>query len=481
MFDSLSDRLNGIFDGLRRKGALKDDDVNAALREVRIALLEADVSLPVVKDFIEAVRERAVGQEVVRGVNPGQQVVKIVHDHLVETLGSETSDLNLVGNPPIAIMMVGLQGSGKTTSTAKIARWLQGQGKRALMASLDVRRPAAQQQLAVLGEQINVETLDIIMGEQPVQIAKRAMDRGRKGGFDVVMLDTAGRLHLDDELMDEAAAVRAAANPQEILLVADAMTGQDAVNVASAFKEKVGVTGIVLTRVDGDARGGAALSMRAVTGCPIKLMGVGEKIDELEAFHPDRIAGRILGMGDVVSLVEKAAQTIEADDAERFAKKFQKGQQFDLDDMWAQLRQLRKMGGMDGLMGMLPGVAKAKKQMASAKMDDTALKRQEAILSSMTKKERADPRMIHASRKRRIAAGAGVQVQDINRLMKQFQEMNGMMKKVRKMGKKGQLPPGMDMSAMGGMPGAGGGGGTPNQAELEKMAQGLKLPPGFKM
>ncbi|MDG2481026.1 MAG: signal recognition particle protein [Alphaproteobacteria bacterium] len=480
MFDNLSDRLEGIFDKLKRKGALKDEDVGAALREVRVALLEADVALPVVKDFIDAVRERAVGQEVMRGINPGQQVVKVVHDHLVETLGAETTDLNLVGNPPIAVMMVGLQGSGKTTSTAKIARWIQAQGggKKVLMASLDVRRPAAQQQLAVLGEQAHVETLDIVMGELPVQIARRAMDRGRKNGFDVVMLDTAGRLHLDDELMEEAAAVRAATNPQEVLLVADAMTGQDAVNVASAFKEKVGVTGIMLTRVDGDARGGAALSMRAVAGCPIKLMGVGEKLEEIEAFHPDRIAGRILGMGDVVSLVEKAAATIEEEDAERFRKKFEKGQKFDLDDMWVQLKQLRKMGGMDGLMGLLPGVGKAKKQMAAAKMDDSTLKRQEAILSSMTPKERNDPRVIHASRKRRIAAGSGVQVQDINRLLKQYQEMNGMMKKVRKMGKKGQLPPGMEMPGMPG--GSGAGGGTPSQAELEQMAQGLKLPPGFK-
>ena len=487
MFDSLSDRLEGIFDKLKRKGALKDEDVSAALREVRIALLEADVALPVVKDFIEAVKERAIGQEALRGVNPGQQVVKIVHDHLVETLGADQTELNLAGNPPIAVMMVGLQGSGKTTSTAKIARWLQGQGggKKVLMASLDVRRPAAQQQLAVLGEQTGVAVLDIVMGELPVQIARRAMDKARKGGIDVVMLDTAGRLAIDEELMDEVAEIGKAAQPQEVLLVADAMTGQDAVNVASAFKEKVGVTGIMLTRIDGDARGGAALSMRAVTGCPIKVLGTGEKIEELEVFHSDRVAGRILGMGDVVSLVEKAAETIEQEDAERFAKKFQKGQKFDLDDMRLQLQQLRKMGGMDGLLGLLPGVGKAKKQMAAAKIDDSMLKRHEAILSSMTPKERADPRVIHASRKKRIAAGSGTQVQDINKLLKQFQEMNGMMKKVRKMGKKGQLPPGMEMPGMlgagGGVGGLGGADGTPSQTDLEKMAQGLKLPPGFKI
>ncbi|MBC6439013.1 MAG: signal recognition particle protein [Rhodospirillales bacterium] len=478
MFDNLSDRLEGIFDRLKRKGALKDEDVSAALREVRVALLEADVALPVVKDFVNAVRERAIGQALMRGVNPGQQVVKIVHDHLVETLGAEATALNLQGNPPIAIMMVGLQGSGKTTSTAKIGRWLQGQagGKKVLMASLDVRRPAAQKQLAVLGEQTNVPVLDVIMGELPVQIARRAMDRARKTGVDVVLLDTAGRLAIDEELMAEVAEVGKAAQPQETLLVTDAMTGQDAVNVASAFKEKVGVTGIVMTRVDGDARGGAALSMRAVTGCPIKLLGTGEKLDALEAFHPDRIAGRILGMGDVVSLVEKAAETIEQEDAERFQRKFARGQKFDLDDMWAQLKQLRKMGGMGGLLGLLPGVGKARKQMAAARVDDSMLKRQEAILSSMTPRERADPRIVHASRKKRIAAGSGTQVQEINKLLKQFQEMNGMMKKVRKMGKKGQLPPGMEMPGMGG-PGAGD---MPSEADLRKMAQGLKLPPGMK-
>jgi len=473
MFDGLSGKLNDIFDRLRRRGALREEDVDAALREVRIALLEADVALSVVKDFVAGVKEKAVGQEVLRGINPGQMVVKIVHDHLLEMLGADEAGLNLAGNPPVAVMMVGLQGSGKTTSTAKIARWLEAQAKKkVLMASLDVRRPAAQQQLAVLGQQTGVAVLDIVMGQRPVEIAKRAMEHARLHGFDVVMLDTAGRLHLDEELMAEAAAVRDATRPNETLLVADAMTGQDAVNVAQAFKEKVGLTGIMLTRVDGDARGGAALSMRAITGCPIKLLGTGEKLDELELFHPDRIAGRILGMGDVVSLVEKAAANIEEADAERFRKKFEKGQGFDLDDMAMQLKQLRKMGGMDGLMAMLPGVAKAKKQMKALNMDDRVIARQEAMISSMTKKERADPRVIHASRKKRIAAGAGVNVQDINKLLKQFQEMNGMLKKVKKMQKSGRMP---DMGALGGMGGPGG-----QMPDPTEMAKGLKLPPGFK-
>ena len=472
MFDSLSGRLNDIFDRMRRRGALREDDVGAALREVRVALLEADVALPVVKDFIASVKDQAVGQEVLRGVNPGQMVVKIVHDELVRTLGSDASELNLAGNPPLAVMMVGLQGSGKTTSTAKIARRLEERDrKRVLMASLDTRRPAAQEQLKVLGDQTGVMTLAIVPGQQPVAIARRAMDHGRRNGFDVVLLDTAGRLHVDDELMAEAAAVRDAVGPVETLLVVDAMTGQDAVNVAQSFKDKVGVTGIVLTRVDGDARGGAALSMRQVTGCPIKLIGVGEKLDALEAFHPDRIAGRILGMGDVVSLVEKAAETIEQDEAERFRKKFEKGQQFDLEDMASQLRQLRKMGGMNGLMNLLPGVAKAKQQMKAANLDDRLLARQQAILSAMTPKERRDPRIINASRKRRIAAGSGVGVPEVNKMLKQFQEMNSMMKKVRKMSKKGGLP--------GGLPGMPGAGDMP--ADLAGgLPKDFKLPPGFK-
>ena len=454
MFDSLQERLSGVFDKLTRRGALSEADVNAALREVRVALLEADVALPVVKDFIDGVREKAVGQEVLRSVTPGQMVVKIVHDHLVETLGTESVGIDLQAVAPVGIMLVGLQGSGKTTSCAKIAKRLQErEKKKVLMASLDVRRPAAQEQLKVLGEQALVATLPIVPGEPPVAIAKRAMQTGALEGYDVVMLDTAGRLAIDEELMAEVAAVRDAAKPHESLLVADAMTGQDAVTVASAFKERVDLTGIVLTRVDGDARGGAALSMRAVTGCPIKLIGVGEKLDALEGFHPDRVASRILGMGDVVSLVEKAAETIEAEEAEKLAKKMQKGT-FDLDDFAKQLQQMQKMGGLSSMMNMLPGMNSAQmQQIKNAKIDDGMVKRQLAVLSSMTPKERQKPELIKASRKQRIAAGSGTTVQEVNKLLKQFMTMNKMMKKVGKMGKKGMMRGGLpQMPGMPGMP-----------------------------
>jgi signal recognition particle subunit SRP54 len=443
MFDSLSNRLNDVFDRLRGRGALTEDDVGAALREIRIALLEADVALPVVRDFVAAVREKAIGQEVLRSVTPGQMVVKIVHDHLVEVLGGEApargDGIDLNSTPPVGIMLVGLQGSGKTTTAAKIALRLKTrERKKVLMASLDVQRPAAQEQLAQLGRQVGVTTLPIVPGEGPVAITRRALDTARREGYDVVMYDTAGRLHVNEELMFEVAAVRDASNPHQTLLVADAMTGQDAVNVAKAFGERAGITGIVLTRVDGDARGGAALSMRAITGRPILLLGTGEKIDALEPFHPDRIAGRILGMGDVVSLVERAAETADRDEAERLAAKMQKGN-FDLDDLAAQLRQLRRMGGMGGIMGMLPGIGKIKKQLDAANIDERIIKRQEAILSSMTKAERKNPKLINGSRRRRIAAGSGTEVQDINRLLKQYQDMAGMMKRMQKLGQKGLM------------------------------------------
>ena len=458
MFDSLSERLGNVFDGLTRRGALSEADVTAALREVRVALLEADVALPVVRDLIAAVQERAVGQEVIKSVTPGQTVIKIVHDHLVETLGSEAADIDLNAPTPVPILVVGLQGSGKSTTTAKIASYLVAkQGKKVLMASLDVRRPAAQEQLRVLGDQALIPTLDIRLGEAPVAIARRAMDEGRRGGFDVVLLDTAGRLAVDDEMMDEAVAIRDAVKPHETLLVADAMTGQDAVNTGQAFNEQVGLTGIVLTRIDGDARGGAALSMRAVTGCPIKLLGTGEKLDALEPFHPDRVVGRILGMGDVVSLVEKAQEVVEEEQARKVAAKIQKGE-FDLEDMIDQLRQLKKMGGLGGVMSLLPGVGKIQKQMAQHAIDDTLIGRQEAIILSMTPQERHRPAIIKASRKRRIAAGSGTSVQEINKLLKQFQQMQTMMKKMKKMG--GKMPP---------MPGGMPGGGLPPGA----------LPPGF--
>ena len=443
MFESLSGRLADVFEKLKRRGALSESDVSEAMRDVQVALLEADVALPVVREFIKKVRDEAVGQEVLRSVTPGQMVVKVVHDQLVEMLGAETEGLELLAPAPVGIMLVGLQGSGKTTTTAKIAARLQERDKKkVLMASLDTQRPAAQEQLKVLGEQASVATLPVVAGQRPVDIAKRAKDAARLGGYDVVMLDTAGRLQIDEAMMAEAAAVRDAVDPYEILLVADAMTGQDAVNVAEGFKARLPLTGIVLTRVDGDARGGAALSMRAVTGCPIKVIGVGEKLDALEDFHPERIAGRILGMGDVVSLVEKAQGTIEEEEAEALAKKIQKGE-FDLDDMAKQLSQMRKMGGLSGMMELLPGVAKAKKQMAEAEIDETALLRQEAIISSMTPKERQRPKLIHASRKKRIAKGSGTVIQDVNKLLKQYKTMRKMMKRMSKMGEKGLMRHGM--------------------------------------
>ncbi|MEE8533814.1 MAG: signal recognition particle protein [Alphaproteobacteria bacterium] len=439
MFESLTGRLGEVFDRLKRRGALSEAVVTAALREVRVALLEADVALPVVKDFIARVKERAAGSEVLKSVTPAQMVVKIVNDELTAMLGPDSAGLDLAAPPPVAVLMVGLQGSGKTTTTAKLGlRLATAEKKKVLMASLDVRRPAAQAQLAVLGEQAGVATLPIVEGEGALDIARRAMETGRLEGYDVVLLDTAGRLHIDDEMMAEAAQLRDATGPAEVLLVADALTGQDAVNLAQAFNERVGVTGIVLTRVDGDARGGAALSMRAVTGRPVKLIGVGEKLDALEAFHPERIASRILGMGDVVSLVEKAAETIDRDEAERLARKVQKGG-FDFDDLAQQLRQLRKMGGMEGMLALLPGVAKAKKQLAAANVDEKVLTRQQAIIDSMTRAERKNARLLNGSRKRRIAAGSGTTVQDVNRLLKQYRQITGMMKRVGKLGKKGLM------------------------------------------
>ncbi|WP_119167050.1 signal recognition particle protein [Algihabitans albus] len=484
MFDGLQSRLGDVFDKLRRRASLSEDDVNAALREVRVALLEADVALPVVKDFIEGVRPKAVGQEVLRSVTPGQQVVKIVHDHLVEMLGGTPGaeeqaaregrypgsggiDIDLNAPAPVPILMVGLQGSGKTTTTGKIAKRLsEKQRKKVLMASLDTRRPAAQQQLKVLGEQVGVATLPIVPGEPPVAIAKRALSTGKLEGYDVVLLDTAGRLAIDEELMAEVVAVRDASQPHETLLVADAMTGQDAVNVAATFNERVGLTGIALTRVDGDARGGAALSMKAVTGKPIKLLGTGEKLDALESFHPERVAGRILGMGDIVSLVEKAAETLEQEDAEAMAKRLAKGR-FDLNDMHKQLQQLTKMGGLKSMMQLLPGVPKIQDQLKKANVDDKVVKRQMAIISSMTKAERTRPELIKASRRQRIAKGSGTSVPDVNKLLKQFAETQRMVKKVKKMGGMESLMGGGGMEGL--MPGGGAG------------ASGLPggMPPGF--
>ena len=466
MFDTLSDRLSGILDKLTGRGALSEKDVGEAMREVRRALLEADVALDVVRSFTDRVREKAVGADVVKSVTPGQMVVKIVHDELVAMLGAEAEAIDLNAPAPVALMMVGLQGSGKTTTTAKIARRLAERArKKVLMASLDTRRPAAQEQLRVLGEQVGVATLPIVAGETPVQIANRAANAARLGGYDVVMLDTAGRTHIDEPLMMEMQEIKQAAGPHEILLVADALTGQDAVNVASRFDERVGVTGIVLTRVDGDGRGGAALSMRAVTGKPIKLIGTGEKMDALEDFHPGRIADRILGMGDIVSLVEKAAENIDAEKAQAAAEKLRKGQ-FDLDDLADQLRQMQKIGGMSGIMGLLPGMGKMKNQMAAAGLDDSILKRQLAIISSMTRRERARPALMNASRKKRVAAGSGLSVQEVNKLLKMHRQMADMMKKV------GRRKGGLAGLFGGGMP-------EPDPAMLEELQKGGGLPQGL--
>ncbi len=459
MFDSLSQRLGSIFEKLRGRGALEEKDVDAALREVRVALLEADVALPVAKDFIAKVRTRAVGAEVLRSVTPGQQVVKIVNDVLAETLGAadaEESALNLAMAPPAPLLMVGLQGSGKTTTTAKIANRLQTrEKKRVLMASLDTRRPAAMEQLKVLGEQAGVKTLPIVEGQTPPQIARRAVEAARLGGFDIVMLDTAGRLSIDEELMAEVAEIHRLTNPIETLLVVDALTGQDAVNTAEKFKARLPVTGVVLTRVDGDARGGAALSMRAVTGKPIKFIGIGEKFDAIDVFDPRRMAGRILGMGDIVSLVEKAATEIDAEKAEKAAKKMAKGE-FDLDDLADQFRQMRKMGGMGAILGLLPGMGKMKKALdAAGGFDDKEIRRQEAIISSMTKEERRKPAVLNAKRKLRIAAGSGTSVPEINKLLKAHRQMADMMKKLGRGGMKGLAA---QMAGMGGLPGMGRGG-----------------------
>jgi signal recognition particle subunit SRP54 len=456
MFDSLQTRLGSVFDRLRGRGALSEADVETALGEVRSVLIDADVALPVVKTFIGKVRERAVGESVIRSVTPGQQVVKIVYDTLVETLGAESEGLSL-GAPPAPILMVGLQGSGKTTTSAKLARLLQTKDKkRVLMASLDVNRPAAMEQLKVLGEQAGVPTLPIILGQRPTDIARRALAAAKVGGYDVLILDTAGRTHIDEPLMIEMAEIKAASRPHEILLVADSLTGQDAVNIAKSFNERVQISGIILTRADGDQRGGAALSMREVTGAPIKFLGTGEKLDALEAFHPARVASRILDMGDVVSLVEKAVETVDRDKAEKLAKKMKKGE-LDFNDLADQLSQMRKMGGMQGLLGMLPGVGKIKNRIAAAGLDDRMLKRQEAIISSMTKEERVKPDVINGSRRKRIAAGAGVDVSDVNKILKMQRQMADVMKKMGKggrgmMGALGGMSPQMMSGLGGGMP-----------------------------
>ena len=481
MFEGLTDRLSGVFDRLSGRGVLSEKDVDEALREVRVALLEADVALPVVKDFIARARVEATGEAVIRSIRPADQVVKIVYDGLVEMLGGEEPvGLNIALNPPSVILMSGLQGSGKTTTSAKLAlRLSKTDRKKVLMASLDTRRPAAMEQLATLGVQVGVETLPIIAGQSAVDIAKRAMSAARLGGYDILILDTAGRTTLDESMMAEAAEIAKISSPAETLLVADSLTGQDAVRTAKAFHERLPLTGLILTRADGDGRGGAALSMRATTGLPIKFLGAGEKVEALEVFDARRVAGRILGQGDIVSLVERAAADFDQAKSEAMAKKLAKGQ-FDLDMLSDQLTQMEKMGGMEGLMGMLPGVQKMKGQIAEAGLNDKAIRRQKAIISSMTRAERKKPDILAASRKRRIAAGAGVDVAEVNRLLKQHRQMADAFKMMSKGGGRG-------FAQMAGMLGLGGGdarlknlgGGKMAAPDPEQIKQALQGMPGM--
>jgi len=492
MFDALTERLSGVFDRLGGRGVLSEKDVDEALREVRVALLEADVALPVVREFIAKAKEKATGEAVIRSVRPADQVVKITYDGLVEMLGGtkdgqdvEPEGLNLSLNPPTVILMAGLQGSGKTTTTAKLALRLSKERKKVLVASLDTRRPAAMEQLATLATQAGVDSLPIVAGQSAPDIARRALQSAKLQGYDVVLLDTAGRTTLDEAMMSEAAEIAKISNPSETLLVADSLTGQDAVRTAKAFHERLPLTGLVLTRADGDGRGGAALSMRAVTGLPIKFLGVSEKIDGLDAFDAHRVAGRILGRGDVVALVEKAAQDLDLAKAEAMAKKMAKGQ-FDLDMLADQFRQMKRMGGMEGLMGLLPGVQKMKKQISESGITDKSIDRQLAIIGSMTKAERKKPDILQASRKRRIAAGAGVEVADVNRLLKQHRQMADAFKAMSKNGGKGfaqmasmlggqAAPGGMDMSKLKAL----GGGKMPSPEEMEQLAQKLQGPGGL--
>lgn len=450
MFENLTDKLSQAFSKITSRGVLSEKDIDDAMREIRVALLEADVSLPVVKEFIAKVKEQSLGEKVVKSVQPGQMVVKIVHDELVRLLGSGTEGLNFNVPAPVCFLMVGLQGSGKTTTSAKIAAKYK-KNKRVLLASLDVYRPAAQEQLAQLGRQIGVDTLPIVAGEQPLEITRRALAEAKKGVYDLLILDTAGRLQIDEALMAEVADVKKLAQPAETLLVADALIGQEACNVAKEFNDKTGITGLVLTRMDGSSRAGAALSMKMVAGVPVKLLGTGEKIDELEEFHADRVAGRILGQGDVVSLVEKAMENVDKAEAEKMAGKMLKGT-FDLNDMLEQLRQIKKLGSIGSIVGMLPGLSKYKSQIEESGMCDNLMKKQEAIILSMTKKERLNPDLIKASRKRRIAQGSGVTVHDVNVLLKSYEQMSGMMKKMGKFGSLSAMSKMFKGNPLGGMP-----------------------------
>jgi signal recognition particle subunit SRP54 len=440
-FEGLADRLQDIFRKLRGKGKITEEDVKVAMREIRLALLEADVNFKVVKEFVARVRERAVGQEVLGSLTPGQQIVKIVHDEMTALMGGAESKLNLSSKPPTVIMAVGLQGAGKTTTVAKLAKSLIKQGRRPLLVACDIYRPAAIKQLQVLGEQIGAPVFS--MGQQnPVSIARASLEHARSNNRDIVILDTAGRLHIDEELMDELANIKDQVNPDEILLIVDAMTGQDAVTVADSFHEQLGLTGVILTKLDGDTRGGAALSVKAVTGCPIKYVGMGEKLDALEIFHPDRMASRILGMGDILSLVEKAQATFDQEKAREMERKIRQ-QEFTLEDFLQQMQQMRSMGPLEDLLGMIPGMGKQMKDI-KGQVDEKELARVEAIIQSMTPSERRDPSIINGSRKKRIARGSGTRVQDVNRLLKQFEESRKLMKQFADLGsKKGRrgMPP----------------------------------------
>ena len=467
MFDSLKDKLQSVFTGLGRKGALSQADVDAGLSEVRKALLEADVALPVVRHVMAEMSEKAVGAAVLKSVRPDQQIIKLVNDGLTEMLGGTAEPLMVDVTPPAIILMAGLQGSGKTTTAGKLAVRLKNrQKKKVMLASLDLTRPAAREQLRLLSEQAEAGILTESETETPVQLAKRAVQSATLQGYDVVILDTAGRLAIDEALMAELRDIKAATNPHEILLVADSLTGQDAVQTAKAFHDAVGVTGIVLTRLDGDARGGAALSMRHITGCPIKLVGTGEKLDALEEFHPERMAGRILDMGDVVALVEKAAEAIEEEEAARMAQRMASGK-FDMNDFLAQLKQLQKMGGLGGILGMLPGLGKMQKQIAAAGVDDKMIKRQEAIILSMNKRERQHVGLLNASRRKRIAAGSGSSVQDVNKLVKQYQDMARMMKKMNTKQGAAAMKAMMGGGGLGGL----GGGSMPSASDIQKLSQ----------
>ena len=489
MFESLSDRLSGVFRTFSGRGQLTEENVQAGLREVRLALLEADVNFKVVKDFVESVREKCLGQEVLKGVSPAQQVIKIVNDELVQLLGGETAGLNLQGREPAVIMLVGLQGSGKTTSAGKIANILRKQKLRPYLVPADVYRPAAIDQLTVLSKQLDMPCFPSTVDMNPVDIAKAALEKAREEQATVLLIDTAGRLHVDEPLMQELAAIKQAVQPQEILFVADAMTGQDAVTVAESFNERLGITGVVLTKMDGDARGGAALSIRSVTGAPVKFVGMGEKLSEMEVFHPDRIAGRILGMGDVLTLVEKAQSAINAEEAEELALKMKKAS-FDLEDFRTQMRRIKKLGSLDSILKMIPGMGGLRDKLAEASgaMPEKEMARTEAIISSMTMAERRNPDILNGSRRARIAKGAGVTVAQVNQLVRQFEQMRQMMKGM--MGGKGAkmpsmprmrgMPPGMNLpKGLGGMPNMGGMGGMPGMPGMGGMP-GMEGMPGSR-